>query len=123
MQNSAAVAKDVANDVGDFTLPITFATQEVTGIDKSAMERLALLVDSKPAFKGFHNNAADRLHPVISTGQTTARQIVLTLPGGAGATYTATVLFSNYTITRAQTAALTNSITGELSNGTAPAWS
>ena len=123
MQNSSAVAKDVSNDIGDFTLPITFGTQDVTGLDKSAIERLALLTDFKPTFKGFHNNATDRLHPVVSTGQTTARQVVVTLPGGAGATLTATVLLPNYTITRAQTGALTASVSGELSNGTAPAWS
>ncbi len=122
MQNSSAVAKDVSDDIGDFTLPITFAVQDTTGLDEAAMERLPLLVDSAPSFKGFHNNATDRLHQVVSTGQTTPRQIVVTLPGGAGAICTETVLLDNYTITRAQSGALTASVGSKLSSGTAPAW-
>jgi hypothetical protein len=124
LQDSGAVARTVSNDIGDLSLPITFAVQDDTGIDKSAIERLALLTDIKGAFKGFHNNAATTgIHTVISNGQTTPRQAVVTLPGGAGATLTWTGLLDNYTIARAQTAALTNSWTLSLSNGTAPAWS
>ena len=123
MQNSSAVAKDISNDIADFSIPITFAVQDVTGIDKSAQERIALLVDSAPSFKGFHNNATDRLHQVVSTGQTVPRQIVATLPGGAGAVLTETILLDSYVLTRAANAALTNTVGGKLSNGTAPAWS
>ena len=122
IQDSSAMAQTLSNDIGDFTLPITFATQDVTGIDKAAMERLALLTDLKASIKGFFNNASSHIHPVLSTGQTVARQVVITIVGSGG-TLTFTGLIDNYTITRAATGALTTSASISLSNGTAPAWS
>ncbi len=47
IQNSSAVAKDVSNDIGDIVLDLPFAVQDVTGLDKSAHERLVLLADTK----------------------------------------------------------------------------
>lgn len=124
LQDSGAVARTISNDVGDLTSTISFGMQDDTGIDKSAIERLALLLDWKLSVKGFHNNTATTgIHPVVSTGQTTARQTVITFPGGAGATLTATGLIDSYAITRAQSAALTNTFNMSLSNGTAAAWS
>lgn len=123
VQDSGAVARDLSNDIGDITLDLPFATQDVTGLDKSAHERLALLADTKITAKGFHNNATNRIHPVISTGQTTPRQIVITFPGGAGSVMTATVLLTDYKLTRAANGSLVPDFTGELSNGTVGAWS
>ncbi len=122
IQNSSAVAKDVSNDIGDIVLDLPFATQDVTGLDKSAHERLALLADTKLTGKGFHNNATDRLHPVLTVGQTTPRQVVITFPGGAGAVMTFTGLVASYKLTRAASGALTPDFTIELSNGTVGAW-
>jgi hypothetical protein len=98
------------------------ALQDVTGLDKSAHERLALLQDTKLTAKGFHNNAANRIHPVISTGQTTARQTVITFTGGAGATMTFTGLISSYKLTRAANGSLVPDFVQELSNGSVGAW-
>ena len=123
IQDSGAVARDVSNDISDITLDLPFATQDVTGLDKSAHERIALLADTKLTGKGFHNNAANRLHPVLTTGQTTARQTVITYPGGAGATMTFTGLLSSVKLTRAANGALTPDFVQELSNGVVGAWS
>lgn len=123
IQDSGAVARDLSNDITDITLDLPFATQDVTGLDKSAHERLALLADTKLTGKGVHNNAANRIHPVLSTGQTTARQVVITFPGGAGSVMTFTGLISDYKLSRAANGSLIPDFTIELSNGTVGAWS
>lgn len=122
IQNSSAVAKDISNDVTDLTVDLPFATQDTTGLDKSAHERLALLSDVKLTGKGVHNNATDRIHPVLSIGQTTPRQTVITFPGGAGSVMTFTGLISDYKLTRAAGGSLVPDFAQELSNGTAGAW-
>ena len=123
VQDSGLVARDITNDVTDLTLDMPFATQDTTGLDKSAHERLALLADTKLTAKGVHNNASNRIHPVISTGQTTPRQTVITFTGGAGATLTFTGLLSDYKLTRAANGSLVPDFTQELSNGVVGAWS
>lgn len=123
IQDSGAVARDLSNDITDVTLDLPFATQDDTGLDKSAHERLALLADTKLTGKGVFNNASNRIHPVLSTGQTTARQVVLTLPGGAGSVMTFTGLISDYKVSRATNGSLVPDFTIELSNGTVGAWS
>ena len=123
LQDSGAVARDLSNDIADINLDLPVALQDVTGLDKSAHERLALLADTKLTGNGFHNNSANRIHPVLSTGQTTPRQAVITYPGGAGSVMTFTGLIDSYQVKRSNAGALTNSFTLTLSNGTVGAWS
>lgn len=122
IQNSSAAAKDLSNDITDLTLDLPVALQDVTGLDKSAHERLALLADTKLTGKGVHNNATDRIHPVLSIGQTTARQVVITFPGGAGSVCTFTGLIADYKLTRAASGSLIPDFSIELSSGTVGAW-
>ena len=122
VQDSGLVARDISNDVTDLDIDLPFATLDDTGLDKSAHERLALLADTKMAAKGVHNNASNRIHPVLSVGQTTPRQVVCTFPGGAGSVITFTGLISDYKLTRAANGSLIPSFTLELSNGTVGAW-
>lgn len=57
-------------------------TQDVTGIDKSAMERLGLARDASIEFTAFFNDAAGQAHPRLST-LPAADQIVTYLRGTA----------------------------------------
>lgn len=120
--DASAVAQTISNDVTDYQFALPTAVQEVTGVDKSAIERLLLLADFSITLNGVFNTSATFSHAVFSTLQSsrTARTAVLILPN---ATMTATVLFTDYQIKRANTGQLTWSTPGVLSNGTAGAWS
>lgn len=119
--DASAVAQTITNDVTDYQFAQPTAVQEVTGVDKSAIERLLLLADFSVTLNGVFNTAANLSHAVFSTLQSsrTARTAVLTLPN---ATMTATVLFTDYQIKRSNTGELTWSAPGVLSNGTIGAW-
>lgn len=120
--DASAVAQTITNDVTDYQFAQPTAVQEVTGVDKSAIERLLLLADFSVTLNGVFNTASTFSHAVFSTLQSsrTARSTVLTLPN---AVMTATVLYTDYQIKRTNTGELTWSAPGVLSNGTAGAWS
>ncbi len=71
---------------------------------------------------GVFNTAANMSHAVFNTVTSTSvgRQVIVGYPG---ATLTLTCMFSDYQVKRPQKGELTWTATGELSNGTAPAWS
>jgi hypothetical protein len=123
VQDNGAVARDISNDITSFDVSTPRGMQDVTGLDKSAVERLLLLTDGKISLKGVFNSASNKSHDVFKTVPTSsavARQIVITYPGAV--TLTLTVILTDYKVTRNQNGELTWDVPGELSNGTAPAW-
>ena len=116
-------ALDIANDVTNFDIDITYALDDDTGIDKSAHERLPLLGDTKVTLAGKLNNAANRIHPALSGTQNTPKQMIITPPGGAGTVMTFTGIVGSYKLSRPASGAGNVAATVELSNGTQGAWS
>ena len=96
--------------------------QDVTGIDKSAMERLLLLADASVDFNGVFNDASDQSHDVFKTVPSTsvARTVTLTV---SGQTLAGEYLFTDYALTRAGDGSLTFSAPGVLATGVVPTWS
>lgn len=94
----------------------------MTGIDKSAMERLLLLADFSVNLNGVFNDASNLSHTVFSTVSSTsvARTVTLVV---SGQTLANEVLFTDYRLTRAANGALTWQAPGALSDGTVPTWS
>lgn len=94
----------------------------MTGVDKSAMERLLLLADFSITLNGVFNDAADFSHAVFKTVPSTsvARTTTLTV---SGQTIAPELLYSDYALNRAQDGALTWSAPGVLADGTVPTWS
>lgn len=96
--------------------------QDVTGLDKSAMERLLLLADFSVTLNGVANFASTpSAHDVFSTVPSTsvARTVTLTIGGKTLANET---LFTDYQLTRGQDGALTWSAPGVLTGGVVPTW-
>ncbi len=116
-------ALDIANDITNFDIDVSYALDDTTGIDKSAHERLALLGDTKVTLVGKLNNSSNRIHPALSGTQSAAKQIIITPPGGAGTVMTFTGICSDYKLTRPTSGAGNISANIELSNGTVGAWS
>ena len=97
--------------------------QDVTGLDKSAMERLLLLADFSCNFTGVFNDAATTgFHTVCKTVSSTSVQRALSL-GVSGQTLAVEGIISDLPYTRAQSGELTATVPFALSDGSVPTWS
>jgi hypothetical protein len=95
--------------------------QDVTGIDKSAIERILLLADFSVTLNGVFNPAANMSHDVFKTVSSTSVNRTLTLTI-ASKTLANEVLFTDYPLTRADSGELTFAVPGVLADGTVPTW-
>ena len=121
VDDSAGVVRAIRNDVTNFNFATPRPEQDVTGLDKSARERLQLLADFSITLNGVFNDAVNLSHSVFKTVPSTsvARTVSLDI---SGQTLNNEVLFSDYALTRAATGELTWTAPGVLSDGTVPTW-
>lgn len=122
VDDSAGTARDIRNDITNFQFATPRAVQDVTGVDKSAFERLLLLSDFSITLNGVFNDAANASHAVLKTVPSTSVARTVSL-GVSGQTLANECLFSDYNLTRGADGALTWTTTGQLSDGTVPTWS
>jgi hypothetical protein len=108
--------QDISNDVTNFSFATPRGVQDVTGVDKSAMERLLLLADFSLTLNGMFNDALS--HLVFDTLDG-VRTCTLTV---SSEILTNECLFTDYALTRNQDGSLTWSAPGVLANGTVPTW-
>lgn len=122
VDTSAGTAKAIKNDITNFQFATPRGVQDVTGVDKSAMERLLLLADFSIGLNGVFNDATDQEHDVFKTVPSTsvARTVTLTV---SGQTLANECLFTDYALTRGQDGSLVFTAPGVLSDGTVPTWS
>jgi hypothetical protein len=122
VDDSGGTAKAIKNDITNLEFATPRAVQDVTGVDKSAMERLLLLADFSITLNGVFNDAADQSHAVLKTvpSSSVARTVTLAV---SGQTLANEVLFTDYQLTRADSGELTWQAPGVLADGTVPTWS
>jgi hypothetical protein len=122
VDDSGGTPNDIRNDVRSFDLATPREEQDVTGIDKSAMERLLLLADFSINLNGVFNDAATKSHATFKTVPSTsvARTTSLNI---SGQTLANEVLYTDYSLTRGEKGELTWKAPGVLSDGTVPTWS
>jgi len=125
IDDSASVAQDLMEDTTNFSFSTPRGVQDVTSIDKSARERLLLLADLSITLNGvFDDDTADSVHDVFAdvTDPTAdaARTTVITI---SGQTLTATALYTDYALTRAQGGEFTFVVPGVNGDGSVPVWS
>ncbi len=121
VDDAASSLKDIKNDVTNFQFATPRAVQDVTGVDKSAMERLLLLADFSITLNGVFNDESDKSHDVFSSVSDTSVVRTVTLVH-SGQTLSNECLFTDYALNRADDGSLTWSAPGVLANGTAPSW-
>jgi len=121
VDDSGGTLRDISNDITNFTLNTPRGVQDVTGIDKSAMERLLLLADGQISLNGVFNHASNMSHDVFKTVPSTSVERTVTSVH-SGQTLSMECLFSDYNLSRSQDGSLTWTATGQLSDGTAPTW-
>jgi len=121
VDDASGTPQAIKNDFTDLQFATPRAVQDVTGIDKSAMERILLLADFSITFKGVHNPAANMSHDVFKTVPSTsvARTVALTVNGKS---LNNECLFTDYPLSRSNSGELTFSVPGVLSDGTVPTW-
>lgn len=122
VDDSAGAVEAIINDVTDLQFATPRAVQEVTGIDKSAIERLLLLADFSITLNGVANFAGSpSAHDVFKTVPSTsvARTVTLTV---ATKTLANETLFTDYNLKRNNNGELTWTAPGVLANGTVPTW-
>jgi uncharacterized membrane protein len=96
--------------------------QDVTGIDKSAHERLLLLADFSITPKGVFNPSANLSHAVFSTVPSTSVNRLTTITVN-GTNLSGNLIYSDYALTRSATGELTWTTKGDLADGAVPTWS
>jgi hypothetical protein len=121
VDDSGGNVRDIKNDFTSLSFATPRGVQDVTGIDKSAFERLLLLADFSVTFNGVFNDASNMSHDVFKTVPSTsvARTVTLTV---SGQTLANEVLFTDYPLSRSDSGELTFAVPGVLSNGSVPTW-
>lgn len=107
----------ISNDVTSINVDTPYGVQDITGVDKSAMEKLVLRADATGSMNGVFNTAASMSHATLKTPG--SKTFVIGYPG---ATLTFTAITSNYAVTMGADGSLTWSVNFQLSSGTAAAW-
>ena len=120
VDDAAGTARDVRNDITNFDISTPYNQQEVTGVDKSAIERLQLLADLSGTLNSvFNATATTSIHAVMAGDLRVARTLTFTI---ASKTLAGEVLFSDYALTRAAGGEFTGQHPFSLADGTVPTW-
>ena len=122
VDDSGGSARSIENDLTSVDWATPRGTQDVTGVDKAAIERLLLLADASATFSGVFNDASNKGHDVFKTvsSASVARTVTLVM---SGKTLANEMFLTDYALSRSSAGELTYSVPAVLSDGTAPTWS
>jgi hypothetical protein len=125
VDDATGTPQTISNDFTNFSFSTPRAAQDITGVDKSAHERLLLLADCSVTLNGVFNPAANMSHAVFCTVPSTSvnRTTKIEPTNGSTPFLASEQLFENYAITRSASGELTFEATGNLADGTVPTWS
>ena len=121
VDDSGGTPRDIRNDITSLDFATPRDVQEVTGIDKSAMERLLLLADFSVDLAGVFNSAVNLSHDVFKTVPSTSVNRTVSI-GIGGKTLPNEALFTDYALTRSEKGELTWKAPGVLADGVVPTW-
>jgi len=122
VDNAAGSAQNIRNDITNLTFATPRAVQDVTGLDKSAIERILNLADWSATFNGVMNIDANMGFAVFSSCSSTSVQRTITNTFSSQ-TLAVEALITDFQVTRAAAGELTYSVPAVLANGAVPTWS
>jgi len=122
VDNAAGAAKGLRNNITGLDVAMPRGVQDITGLDKSAFERLLLLADFSGTMAGVFDSATDQAHDVFKTIPSTSALRTITMVVD-GQTLANECYLTDYVITRASSGELTFSVPFTLGDGTVPTWS
>ena len=125
VDDSGGTARDISNDITSITFGTSSGVQDISGLDKSAIERLLLLADGTVTITFVFNDAANKSHAVFKDYRTifageVGRTVTIAV---SGQTLAMEILFSDVNYNRAADGSLVGTATGSLADGTVPSWS
>ncbi|WNI19175.1 hypothetical protein [Actinacidiphila sp. ITFR-21] len=120
IDNAAGTPVDIRNDTTDLQFATPRAVWDVTGIDKSANERLLLLADATVTANTVFNPTG--AHTVFSTIPSTSVLRTVSI-GVGGKSLAMEMLGTDYPLQRSNSGELTASVPFSLADGTVPTWS
>lgn len=122
VDDADGTGRDISNDITNISFNTTRGTQDVTGLDSSAMERLLLLNDFSCDITAVFNPAATTtMFAIFSTPADNDTRTVVIVVGSQ--TMTAECIMSSVSWTRNADGSFTASANFQLADGTAAAWS
>ena len=114
--------KDISGDIRTVGLKTPRGVMDITGLDKSGIERLLLLADGEITLGGVFNDGSGKSHDVFKTVPSTS--VVRTVSYEvSGQTLAMEMLFADYSLDRNASGELVWSATGQLADGAVPTWS
>ncbi|WP_318205394.1 hypothetical protein [Streptomyces sp. SCL15-4] len=121
VDDASGTARAIKNDITNWQMSTPRGVQDITGVDKSANERLLLLADGSVTLNGVFNAAANQSHDVFKTVPSTsvARTVTQTVNG---VTLAMEMLPTDYQLTRSDSGELTFSVPLSLADGSVPTW-
>jgi len=121
VDDSGSSARTISNDITSIDWATPREEQDITGLDKSARERLLLLADFTVSISGVFNDATNMSHAVFSTvpSSSVARTTTLTISGQVLA---GELFYTDYALGRSSSGELTWSAPGSLAGGVVPTW-
>jgi len=122
VDDSGGTARDISNDITSIDFSTPRGVQDITGLDKSAIERLLLLADGNVNITGVINEASNKSHDVFKTVSSTSVNRTVTITTAGGAVLAMEMVFTDYAQSRPASGEHTFSAPGLLADGTVPTW-
>jgi hypothetical protein len=126
VDDSAGSLKDISTSVLSFDVSTPRGSADITGLDKSAIEKLLLLSDGTVTLNlQYDPTATTGSHTVFRTmsSSSAARTVTILINSTPTATLTMEMICTEYTLNRSQDGNLTATATLMLQNGAVPTWS
>jgi len=121
VDDSSGSARTISNDITNLDWATPRDEQDITGLDKSAHERILTLADFSTTLSGVFNDASNMSHDVFKTVPSSSVARTVTI-GISGQTLACEAFFSDYALSRSSSGELTWSAPGALSGGAVPTW-
>ena len=121
IDDSGGSARTISGDITNLDFATPREEQDITGLDKSARERLLLLADFTVSVSGVFNDASNQSHDVFKTvpSSSVARTTTLTISSQVLA---GELFYTDFALGRSSSGELTWSAPGALSGGAVPTW-
>ena len=122
VEDSGTGNRDISNDITNLDWAIPRGILDVTGVDKSAIERLPLLADFSITMNGIFDDGSNLSHAVFKTvGSTSIIRTISIVTSSQ--TLNNEAWLTDYAVSRSTDGSLTWTVPGVLGDGTVPTWS